>query len=52
MLKLKNLDLSELFFSNGVGYKSLKSFPQDELIKKDIILKTKNFESLIYLLSQ
>ena len=34
------------------GYKSLKSFPQDELIKKDIILKTKNFESLIYLLSQ
>ena len=34
------------------GYKSLKSFPKDELIKKNIILKTKNFESLIYLLSQ
>ena len=34
------------------GYKSLKSFPQDELIKKNIIYKTKNFESLIYLLSQ
>ena len=34
------------------GYKSLKSFPKDELIKKNIILKTKNFESLIYLISQ
>ena len=34
------------------GYKSLKSFPKDQLIKKNIILKTKNFESLIYLLRQ
>tara|TARA_A100001388_G_C28773504_1_gene505535 strand:+ start:296 stop:946 length:651 start_codon:yes stop_codon:yes gene_type:complete len=33
-------------------YKSLKSYPKDEFIKKDIILKTKNFESLIFLLSQ
>ena len=32
-------------------YKSLKSFPKDELIQKNIILKTTNFESLIYLIN-
>lgn len=32
-------------------YKSLKSFPKDELIQNNIILKTKNFESLINLMN-